>query len=113
MSNIKEKFILATEWIHRNVYVIAALMAIAWGLFFMLVGVSWLAGFWLNGLYGFHFELASCWTGLLGIVGAAPSLYGLVRQSLGKYRIDSELNSPQGEKPMSGIPNNSGFKDVK
>lgn len=113
MKNIKEKFILATGWIHRNVYVVAALMAIAWGLFFMLVGVSWLAGFWLNGLYGFHFELASCWTGLLGIVGAAPSLYGLVRQSLGKYRIDSELNSPQGEKPKSNVSDVSNFKDVK
>lgn len=73
----------------------------------MAVGFSWLLGFWLNGLYGFHFELASAWTGILGIVGAVPSLYGLIRQSLGKYKIDSELNSGMGEMPRNYI------KDVK
>ena len=65
----------------------------------MIVGMSWLVGFWLNGLLGMHFELASCWQGLLGVIGAIPSLYGLVRQSLGKYRIDSELNSERGARP--------------
>ena len=74
-------------------------MAIAWGLFFMCVGTSWLVGYWLNGLFDYHFELSSCWQGLLGVIGAVPSIYGLVRQSLGKYRIDSGLNSPNGSPP--------------
>lgn len=93
----------AADWIHHNVYTCAAIMAISWGVFFMLVGLSWLVGFWLNGLKGYHFELASCWQGLLGIIGAIPSLYALVKAGISKYRIDSELNSPQGEKPLGGV----------
>lgn len=99
MHFIKDKLLGIADWVRRNVYTCAALMAIAWGLFFMCVGASWLIGFWLNGLFGMHFELASCWQGLLGVVGAIPSLYGLIKQALGKYRIDSELNSEKGEKP--------------
>lgn len=99
MQGIKEKLTHMADWICRNVYTCAALMAIVWGLFFLCVGASWLMGFWLNGLCGTQFELASCWQGLLGVVGAVPSLYGLVKQALGKYRIDSELNSKEGERP--------------
>ena len=99
-EKLKNKALATADWVRNNVYTCAALMAILWGLFFMCVGTSWLVGYWLNGLCGYHFELSSCWQGLLGVIGAVPSIYGLVRQSLGKYRIDSELNSPAGAPPV-------------
>lgn len=85
---------------------LGTLLAVAWSVFFMLVGLSWLGGFWLNGIWGFHFELASCWQGLTMVVGAIPSLFTLVKGGLGKYRVDSELNSKHGERPVGGYIKN-------
>lgn len=60
-----------------------------------LVMLSWLFGYWSNGLYGTHFEINSCWQGLAGIV---TGLGGLAAMAA-KYYIDSKYNSNDGEKP--------------
>lgn len=60
-----------------------------------LVMLSWLFGYWANGLYGTHFEINSCWQGLAGIV---TGLGGLAAMAA-KYYIDSKYNSNDGEKP--------------
>ena len=60
-----------------------------------LVMLSWLFGYWSNGLYGTHFEINSCWQGLAGIV---TGLGGLATMAA-KYYIDSKYNSNNGEKP--------------
>ena len=60
-----------------------------------LVMLSWLFGYWSNGLYGTHFEINSCWQGLGGIV---TGLGGLATMAA-KYYIDSKYNSNNGEKP--------------
>lgn len=60
-----------------------------------LVMLSWLFGYWSNGLYGTHFEINSCWQGLAGIV---TGLGGLATMAA-KYYIDSRYNSNDGEKP--------------
>lgn len=60
-----------------------------------LVMLSWLFGYWSNGLYGTHFEINSCWQGLAGIV---TGLGGLATMAA-KYYIDSKYNSSDGEKP--------------
>ena len=60
-----------------------------------LVMLSWLFGYWSNGLYGTHFEINSCWQGLAGIV---TGLGGLATMAA-KYYIDSKYNSYNGEKP--------------
>lgn len=60
-----------------------------------LVMLSWLFGYWSNGLYGTHFEINSCWQGLAGIV---TGLGGLATMAA-KYYIDSKYNSNDGEKP--------------
>ena len=60
-----------------------------------LVMLSWLFGYWSNGLYGTHFEINSCWQGLAGIV---TGLGGLATMAA-KYYIDSKYNSDNGEKP--------------
>lgn len=60
-----------------------------------LVMLSWLFGYWSNGLYRTHFEINSCWQGLAGIV---TGLGGLATMAA-KYYIDSKYNSNDGEKP--------------
>lgn len=66
-------------------------------MFFLgLVMMSWLFGYWSNGLYGTRFEINSCWQGLAGIV---TGLGGLATMAA-KYYIDSKYNSTEGEKPV-------------
>lgn len=83
---------------------LAALIAIGWSFYFAAVGLSWLAGFWLNGYYGFHFELASCWQGLSIAIGAIPTVWGLSATGIAKYKTDSIHNSKDGVMPGSEQP---------
>ena len=63
--------------------------------FLALVMLSWLYGYWSNGLYGTKFEINSCWQGLAGIV---TGLGGLAAMAA-KYYVDSKYNSGEGEMP--------------
>lgn len=63
--------------------------------FLALVMLSWLIGYWSNGLLGTKFEIGSCWQGLAGIV---TGLGGLATMAA-KYYVDSRYNSNEGEKP--------------
>jgi hypothetical protein len=58
-----------------------------------LVLVSWLYGYWSNGLYGTKFEIDSCWQGL--------SACGVGLIGLFKWIVDSSKNSPVGEFPVA------------
>lgn len=57
----------------------------------LMLLVSWVVGYWANGLYGYHFELRSVWDGVgamaIGFVGLA------------KWLIDSVSNSEKGSMP--------------
>lgn len=59
----------------------------------LLVLVSWLYGYWSNGLYGTKFEIDSCWQGL--------SACGVGLIGLFKWIVDSSKNSPIGEFPVA------------
>ena len=63
--------------------------------FLALVMLSWLYGYWSNGLFGTKFEINSCWQGLAGIV---TGLGGLAAMAA-KYYVDSKYNSSTGEMP--------------
>ena len=63
--------------------------------FLALVMLSWLVGYWSNGIYGTKFEINSCWQGLAGIV---TGLGGLAAMAA-KYYVDSKYNSNNGEMP--------------
>jgi len=60
----------------------------------MFIGLFalWCFAFIANGLYGYHFDLASCWGGFSAIGGAG--FLGAV-----KYCTDSFKNSPDGKMP--------------
>lgn len=64
-------------------------------MFLGLVMLSWLFGYWSNGLYGTKFEINSCWQGLAGIV---TGLGGLATMAA-KYYVDSKYNSDEGVMP--------------
>lgn len=61
---------------------------------FMLLGLFWTIGYFANALYGYHFELQSCWGGFTAI-GGAGTLAAV------KYVMDSWKNSPEGEAPKT------------
>ena len=67
--------------------------------FLSLVLLSWLVGFWMNGLYGFHFELQSCWSGLGAIAAGAGSVLAMAGINMGRHYIDSKFNSQIGHRP--------------
>ena len=62
---------------------------------FMLLGLFWAIGYFMNALYGYHFELQSCWGGF-SAVGGAGTLAAV------KYIMDSWKNTPEGEAPSYG-----------
>lgn len=68
------------------------IICIGFGLFAALVVLlSWLIGYWLNGLYGMKFDINSCWQ---GISACGMGLVGLL-----KWLVDSTKNSPAGMPP--------------
>lgn len=69
-----------------------AIICMGFGLFAAsIVLVSWVYGYWSNGLCGTHFEINSCWQ---GISACGVGLVGLF-----KWLVDSATNSPRGQFP--------------
>lgn len=54
-------------------------------------------GYFMNGLYGYKFDLGSCWQ---GITGALMGLLG----GFAKYITDSRFNSLLGKIPVDDSP---------
>lgn len=71
-------------------------------LFLALVLISWLAGYWLNALYGYKFEINSCWQGVGAVVAGLGGVAALAGSAWIKLWIDSKYNSVLGEKPEGG-----------
>lgn len=67
-------------------------------LFACAVLVSWLCGYWLNGLYGYHFELNSVLNGLGALITATVGGLTSAAMTIGKYYVDSKFNSKPGER---------------
>ena len=68
-------------------------------MFLGFVLLSWLAGYWCNGLLGTQFEINSCWQGLGGIVADLDDIAELAGTQYAKYYLDSKYNSAEGESP--------------
>lgn len=85
VSFFQDMFVSFVKFIHTYVL---ELIIIA----FMLLGMFWTIGYFANALWGYHFELQSCWGGFTA-VGGAGTLAAI------KYVMDSWKNSPEGEAP--------------
>ena len=99
LALLKRRFVSTTTWIrsHYDLCVISAgAMLLLWLFLLML---SFLIGFWANGLFGTRFEINACITGIGAIATGVGTLWVTAKGVMDKYRIDSELNSKQGEMP--------------
>lgn len=68
-------------------------------LLLVTVVLSWLYGYWSNGILGTHFEISSCWTGVGAIAAAFASIVGLAKAAWTKYSQDSQFNTLNGHMP--------------
>lgn len=75
-------------------------------LMFITLFSFWAIAFFANGLYGYKFDLQSCWGGFSAIGGA-----GVLAAV--KYCMDSWKNSPEGQEPIftNMVNNLSDFMD--
>ena len=99
LALIKRRFINTTTWVrdHFDLCLFGSCIVLMTWLF--LFAFSCFVGFWLNGLFGFKFEIMACVTGIGAITTGVGTLWVTAKGVMDKYRIDSELNSKQGEMP--------------
>lgn len=79
-----------------------------WIAFLGVVGVSWVIGFYANGLtHTRYFDISSCTVAISTAGSALGSMLMLLvtnflheREKTKRYNIDSKLNSPRGKKPF-------------
>ena len=76
-------------WLQKHMADVCIIFGLVSGIFVL---VSWAIGYYANGLYGYHFDLQSCWAGI-GAMGV-----GMV--GLFKWLIDSSpWNSKKEQMP--------------
>lgn len=97
-TTIKTRLSHFFKWCSENWNSICLVIIIFILLFITLILSSWLAGYWLNGIYSMHFELGSVWQGLGACAAAIGSLLTAAGISMGKYFIDSKYNSASGKR---------------
>lgn len=99
MKTVKSAVVSIAKWSKAHASELITLIGLLVCGFILFVLISWGVGFYLNGLYGFKFDLGSIWQGLGACVTAIGSLMTMAGVNLGKQYIDSRFNSPPGEKP--------------
>lgn len=96
-----EKFIISIKkcvTAEMQKVVITALIIVMM-IFLCLVMASWLAGYWANALWGYKFEIGSCWQGVTAVVAGLGGVAALAGSAWAKHWIDSKYNSEIGEQP--------------
>jgi hypothetical protein len=73
------------NWLHDNWLGVILIMSVTTFLF-------WTIGYFANGLFGYHFDLASCWAGMGAIATAAVAGWG-------KFWVLGKYCSKEGEMP--------------
>lgn len=68
-------------------------------MFLCFVMFSWGMGYWLNSLYGYKFEINSCWQGVGVVVTGLGGVAALAGSAWVKHWIDSKYNSEIGNMP--------------
>lgn len=86
-----------SEWIQTHWLSVIVLLTFGWCFFLVLIGFSWLIGFWANALYGYKFELNSCVQIIPVVIGGFAGIVGLAKAGWEKYKADSQFNSELGQ----------------
>ena len=99
---MKDKIIRFGSWCETNWLPLVIILALIMMVFLVLVLLSWLFGYWSNGLRGTHYEINSCLTGIGAVCTGIATVVGLAKAAWTKYGYDSKYNTPQGMPPVSG-----------
>ena len=91
------------KWLQTHV---AVLCIVIGSILTLFVIISWGIGYYCNALYGMHFQIDSCWTGLNAI---ALSLVGFLKWVIDSWKNSSEAQLPEGYK---GVSQNSGENKI-
>lgn len=84
------------SWLKDNWELLISGIAIYVLIFSTLLGISWLFGYWYNGITSGKFEINSCWQGLTIVLVNVLTQIGLIVTSLTRYNTYSRYNSPMG-----------------
>ena len=101
MGKIKSWILNLADWSKRHLEKLIILIGTMILFFILLVLFSWAVGFYMNGFFGFKFELNSVWQGLGACITAISGLLTLAGVNLAKHYVDSRYNSAAGEKPKN------------
>ena len=96
---MQSKFLKFCEWAQSNWLALIAILAVVLFILLVVIVLSWLYGFWSNGLYGTKFEINSCWQGVSAVGAGIVTVVGLAKAAWTKYGLDSKYNSPEGQRP--------------
>lgn len=98
---MKSRFIRFGEWAQTNWLALIAILAVVLFVLLVVIVLSWLYGFWSNGLCGTKFEINSCWQGVSAVGAGIVTVVGLAKAAWTKYGLDSKYNSPEGQRPTA------------
>lgn len=104
---MKNLILKISNWALANWLALVIFMTVFWMFLLVLVVISWLYGYWSNGMYGTKYELQSCWSGVAAILTGFASIAALAKAAWTKYGQDSTLNTIQGVAPQWGLQKRS------
>ena len=93
------KSIVTTE----NQKLVITMLILVMMVFLCLVMGSWLFGYWANAIWGYHFEIGSCWQGIGVVITGLGGVAALAGSAWAKHYIDSKYNSEEGEMPRNAV----------
>jgi hypothetical protein len=96
---MKNKFIAFCDWAQLYWLALVVFMTLLWMAFLLMIGASWLYGYWSNGLHGTKFDINSCWQGISVVAAAFAAILALAKAGWTKWKTDSEFNTDQGIAP--------------
>lgn len=100
---MRHLIISISDWALRHWLALVIFLTVFWMLMLVAVAVSWLYGYWSNGLYGTKFDLDSCWKGVGAVVAGFAGITALAGVAWAKWKTDSEHNTAPGEQPNWGV----------
>ncbi len=96
---MKHRIAQLAKWSKAHASELVTLIGLLICCFVLFVLLSWGVGFYLNGIFGYKFDLGSVWQGIGACAAAVGSMLTLAGVNFSKQYIDSKFNSPLGEKP--------------
>lgn len=102
---MKKNIMAMGQWGQKHWLELIIIMSIVMMIFLCAVMMSWLVGYWANALYGMHFELSSCWSGISVVITGMAGIVALAGACWTKYHTDSKFNSPLHAPPVRTIVN--------